>query len=203
MEWVFGYGSLIWNPGFVHAQACWGALQGWHRAACRYSFHARGCHGCPGLMVGLQPGGICQGMAYGVLPKYHDRAFAYLDKREGHGRAYFRQKLPVMLAPQCPDAESITVQAWAYVDNPEHEGYVGEMTVETIAQLIAQGVGKYGSSYDYVAQLLERLQHQGVAEPKLELAFRLATTLRQQPVVPVPYSKNNPQTVPPKEEKSE
>ncbi len=191
MEWVFGYGSLIWKPEFPYAHAKWGVLKGWHRANCRYSFKARGCHGCPGLMVGLQKGGDCKGVAYAISAENEEEVFAYLDRREGQGNAYFRQKIPVVLTGKnAQSTKQTVVQAWAYVDNPAHEGYVGEMEIPKIAQLIAQGVGQHGESYEYVEQLLLHLQRQGIREPKLEQAFALATQLRQKTVVPVAYSKN-------------
>ncbi len=174
LEWVFGYGSLIWNPGFAYTNATWGVLHGWQRACCRYSFRHRGTPQKPGLVVGLREGGTCKGVAYAILPSEIGKTFAYLDSREGDG--YLRQKLPIAF----PKGHSPRfIEAWVYVPNPQHPSYFGGMNLEHIAPLVAHGLGESGESYVYVKTLLEHLRQQGIHEDELEYVLAKAALLRE------------------------
>ena len=173
MEWVFGYGSLIWNPGFAYRTRLWGVLHGWQRACCRYSFHHRGTHQAPGLVAGLRPGGQCKGLVYALPAEAEAAAFAYLDDREGEG--YLRQKLPIEL----PRGHSPRfVEAWVYVPNTQHESYFGGLDAQKMAELVAHGVGKSGEAYVYMQTLLEHLRHEQIHEAELEHVFSLAEAIR-------------------------
>ena len=82
LVWYFGYGSLMWNPGFVHEAFEPAALEGWSRALCIYSTHYRGTPARPGVVLGLRPGGRCVGRAIGVAAEREAEVTAYLDARE-------------------------------------------------------------------------------------------------------------------------
>ena len=175
-EWVFGYGSLIWNPGFAYTTRVWGLLHGWQRACCRYSFHHRGTHQRPGLVAGLRPGGECKGVAYALPAASQAQAFAYLDAREGEG--YLRQKLPIEL----PKGHSPRfVEAWVYVPNTQHESYFGGLEAREMAKLVAHGVGESGTAFAYMESLLIDLRREGIEEAELEQVFSLAQQMRPLP----------------------
>lgn len=197
MLWVFGYGSLIWRPGFAFADRRPARLEGWQRGFVRYSYRHRGTPERPGLVVGLKPGGHCVGMAYAVTPGHEAEALAYLDEREGAG--YRRTEQPVALTgPTTPlpgadgsaeagteaaaepavGTEQRTVQAVTYVPNPEHPSYFGEQDPARIAELVAHGVGESGSAYDYLHALVQQLEALAVHEPELEHTLREAARLR-------------------------
>jgi cation transport protein ChaC len=166
---VFGYGSLIWRPGFPHRERRPALLQGYHRAFCRYSHHHRGTPERPGLVIGLREGGTCTGFAYGVTSQDVDATLAYLDEREGAG--YLRRALPVrVLAP----GEETTVAAWVYIPNPQHPTYFGEQGTQRLVELVATGRGASGTALDYLRDLLTHLRQQGVDEPELAAVLAAA-----------------------------
>src|SRR5690349_2563312 len=80
--WVFGYGSLIWKPGFEFVEQRPARLIGEHRSLCIYSMVHRGTPEKPGLVLGLDRGGACQGVAFRVARKQRDATVAYLRERE-------------------------------------------------------------------------------------------------------------------------
>ena len=96
--WVFGYGSLMWNPGFVHLRAEKAVLHGAHRALCIYSTHYRGTPDKPGLVFGLKAGGSCVGMAFEVAAADREAVIAYLRAREQISMVYHEVVRPVRLA---------------------------------------------------------------------------------------------------------
>lgn len=175
VQWVFGYGSLIWNPGFRFVERQPALLEGYHRAFCRYSFRHRGTPEAPGLVIGLREGGTCLGMAYRLVPAAEAEALAYLDGREGAG--YHRLVRPVRL--QAPAAVR-TLPAWVYVPNPEHPSYFGRQDPAQVARIVADGRGESGTALDYLASLVAHLRTLGVEEPELLDVLRRAQALQPQ-----------------------
>ena len=96
--WVFGYGSLMWNPGFAYAEARRARLTGYHRAFCIYSIHYRGTERRPGLVLGLDRGGVCEGIAFRLAPETRAATLAYLRRRELIYGVYREALVPVHLA---------------------------------------------------------------------------------------------------------
>jgi cation transport protein ChaC len=175
--WVFGYGSLLWNPGFAWSERRPALLQGYHRAFCRYSFRHRGTPEAPGLVIGLQEGGSCLGLAYRIAAGATAAALAYLDGREGAG--YHRLAQPIQLQGSAPDPVSAgTVTAWVYVPNTDHPSYFGQQDPARIAGLVATGKGESGTALDYLRALIAQLKRLGVAEPELTEVLRRAEALR-------------------------
>ncbi len=172
-QWVFGYGSLLWNPGFPYAERQAALLEGYHRAFCRYSFRHRGTPEAPGLVIGLREGGVCLGVAYRLAPAAQAGALAYLDGREGAG--YHRLVRPVHLRGP---AGGRTVPAWIYVPNPGHPSYFGRQDVTQVASLVAHGRGESGTALDYLAALVAQLKSLGVEEPELVDVLRRAQALK-------------------------
>lgn len=171
--WVFGYGSLMWNPGFAWLERRATVLTGWQRAFCRYSFRHRGTPQSPGLVIGLREGGECKGIAFRPDPAQATRALEYLDAREGDG--YHRLRLAVTLDGGSPPR---TVPAWVYVPNTGHPSYFGRQDPGHVARLVARGAGESGTAYDYLVALIGELECLGVEEPELGDVLRRAALLR-------------------------
>ena len=166
--WIFGYGSLIWRPGFSFTRRHTARLEGWHRAFCRYSFHHRGTPEAPGLVVGLRPGKTCVGIAFAVEAAGEAQALATLDTREGEG--YLRRKVTVTLLDEgaaTGGTNTATTEAWTYIPNREHPSYFGEEGRGRLVPLVAMGRGKSGAAIDYLRDLISHLNALGVEEPDL------------------------------------
>jgi cation transport protein ChaC len=165
--WVFAYGSLIWNPGFAYADRRPARLHGYHRRFCIRSTRYRGTPETPGLVLGLDRGGSCHGIAFLVPAEHAAEALAYLDRREIPDPVYRRRLLPVRLA--CGSRTG----ALTYVARRDWPGYCRLPTHET-ATMIGRGQGAMGSNREYLLRTLDGLRAAGIADPALEL---LATRL--------------------------
>lgn len=164
LVWFFGYGSLMWRTGFAPDAFEWAELEGWHRALCIYSYHYRGTHARPGLVLGLAPGGRCVGRAIGVRVERGPEVLAYLDERELlTDYVYERREVPLRLVEH-----GQTVDAWAYVSIPDHPHFAGGLAREETLRLVRQGVGLAGSNLDYLGNTVAHLQAMAIAEPELE-----------------------------------
>ena len=97
--WVFGYGSLLWNPGFEVAEAAQASLPDYHRSFCMRSIHHRGSEAEPGLVLALdeQPGALCEGLALRAADGTEEATIAYLRERELVSSAYLEKMLHVDL----------------------------------------------------------------------------------------------------------
>lgn len=170
--WVFGYGSLIWNPGFPVARSCVARLEGWHRSFCMRSIHHRGSEAEPGLVLALDraEGAVCDGVAFAVMPGAEAETLAALRERELISSAYEEAWLPVRLA------EGAEVQALVYVIERGHVQYCGGLALEEQAQIIAQAVGGRGTNRDYLYASADHLAALGIADADLGW---LATRVRE------------------------
>src|SRR6476661_4514902 len=172
--WVFGYGSLMWSPGFSYIQKARGRIHGYHRALCILSTRYRGTKRKPGLVMGLCRGGSCWGMAYRIPRSEVRHALARLWNREMPRRVYRPRLVPVALPG------SRRVQALAFIADPEHPAYVRELDLHGRARLVAQGIGKRGPCIDYIRNTLEHMHEVGVRDPHLERVLDAALSLRNQ-----------------------
>jgi len=114
--WVFGYGSLMWRPGFVFVDRATARLIGAHRALCVYSWVHRGTPERPGLVLGLDRGGNCKGIAYRVAGSERAATITYLRAREQVTMVYREAMRPVWLN----DDPRQRVQALCYVVDRSH-----------------------------------------------------------------------------------
>lgn len=165
--WVFGYGSLMWNPGFAHAEAVPAVLDGHHRAFCIWSRHYRGTPEQPGLVLGLNPGGgRCDGVAFRVDAADGPDVRDYLRERELCGYAYVEAEVPVALR------DGRTCAAYTFIADPDHRHYAGNLAVDEAAEIImgAQGVG--GLNRDYLINTVRELERHGVFDPPLHALLR-------------------------------
>ena len=170
--WVFGYGSLMWRPGFPHLRAVPARLYGFHRQLCVYSHVHRGTPDRPGLVLGLDRGGSCHGLAFEVDPANRDSTLAYLRAREQVTSVYREVFTPIRLL--VPQAE--TVEAVAYVVDRAHQQYAGPLPVEAQLGYVRQGKGQSGDCTDYVMSTLAHLQEMGIHDHLLEsLAAKLGS----------------------------
>ncbi len=162
-RWVFGYGSLIWNPGFPVADRQIARLDGWHRSFCMRSIHHRGSVEAPGLVLALdrQENALCDGVAFAVAPGQEDATVTALRERELVSSAYLETMLPVTLR------QGGTVTALVYVIDPDHDQYCGGLPLEQQARIIARSVGGRGSNRDYLFSTADHLSALGITDPDL------------------------------------
>lgn len=167
--WVFGYGSLIWRPGFAHIETQRARLYGYRRSLCVYSFVHRGTPERPGLVLGLDRGGSCVGLAFRVPGELHGEVMSYLRERELVTRVYLERRLSVRLET------GAIVEAAAYVVDRAHEQYAGALGEAEAASFVEGSVGKSGRNEDYLFSTVEHLQALGIRDHWLEaVAARLA-----------------------------
>lgn len=173
--WVFGYGSLIWNPGFPVAEHRLATLSGYARSFCMSSIHHRGTVEQPGLVLALDPrqGACCQGVAFRVPDESASATVTYLRERELISSAYVERRLPIALdgGPE--------VQALVYVVDTGHEQYVTDLTLEDQARIISTAVGGRGPNTEYLWNTARHLHELGIADADLDwLAARVAELAR-------------------------
>lgn len=168
--WVFGYGSLLWDPGFAPAERQPARVEGWHRSFCMLSIHHRGTEAQPGLVLALDaaPGALCRGAALRVPDGQEETVLAMLRARELVSSAYVERRLPVILA----DARQ--VDAVTFVIDPAHRQYC-RLDPETQAAMIARATGGRGPNRDYLYATAAHLAAEGMADPDLD---RLAARVR-------------------------
>jgi cation transport protein ChaC len=162
--WVFGYGSLMWRPGFEYLERHQARITGYHRAFCVYSHHHRGTPEKPGLVLGLTRGGACRGMLYRVAAGHADDTIAYLREREQVTAVYREVRVNAVKL----DDKSRHTNVLTYVAEPGHEQYAGRLDAPTQAQLIAHGEGKSGRNPEYLASMVEHLREMGIRDSGLE-----------------------------------
>lgn len=159
--WVFGYGSLMWRPGFPFAERRHAFLRGYHRALCVISHVHRGTPERPGLVLGLDRGGSCHGVAFRVSPEDAGDTIAYLRQREQVTKVYVERLLRIRLS----DARE--TQALTYVVDRSHAQYAGVLSYDDLLRLVRQGRGVSGANLDYVRSTHEHLAEMGVVDPVL------------------------------------
>ena len=167
--WVFGYGSLLWKQGFPVAEERRARLIGYTRALCILSHVHRGTPERPGLVLGLEPGGSCDGVAYRVDEAHREDTIAYLRERELVTHVYLERTLPVRLVDE--DRE---VRCLSFVVDPTHPQYAGSLTVEEAAERVCGAIGKGGPNEEYVLNTVARLKEIDIRDERLEaIAARL------------------------------
>ncbi len=160
--WVFGYGSLIWDPGFAVAERRIARVTGWHRSFCMRSIHHRGTPDAPGLVLALDraAGAACDGVAFRVTPGDEAATVAMLRARELVSSAYLETTLPVM-------TKTGPLQALTYVIDAGHVQYC-HLALDEQARIIAQATGGRGANRDYLWATATHLADLGIADPDLE-----------------------------------
>ena len=168
--WVFGYGSLMWRPGFAFVETQAARLGGYRRDMCLLSYHYRGTAAVPGLVCGLMAGeGDCLGRAYRIAADNADAALDYLDRRELITDIYLPRHLPIALAS---GREAI---ARIYIADTAHGQFVGNWSDAEKVGHIVQGTGSEGRSLTYLHNLIDHLRDLGIADARLEALLASAT----------------------------
>ena len=171
--WVFGYGSLLWNPGFPVAERRLARLSGWHRSFCMRSIHHRGTPEAPGLVLALDraPGAACDGLAFRAEPGAEAATLAALRERELISSAYVETRQAVTLQ----GGGGGVVEAVVYVIDPAHPQYVA-LSLDEQARIIADAVGGRGPNREYLWNTADHLAQLGIPDPDL---MHLAAAVRR------------------------
>jgi len=166
--WVFGYGSLMWNPEFPWTRREVARLEGYHRSFCMNSIHHRGTEERPGLVLALDEtrGGACEGLAFEVVRDAADETLAALRERELISSAYVECWLPVMLQT------GERVDALAYVIEKSHVQYRGGLPLEEQARIIARALGGRGPNTEYLYNTVAHLAGLGIVDEDLDWLAR-------------------------------
>jgi cation transport protein ChaC len=161
-RWVFGYGSLMWRPGFSFIERRTAVLHGRRRAFCIYSVHHRGTYERPGLVLGLAPGGSVRGAAYRVAETDWADVYAYLREREQPTETYFEAWREIRI-----DGNGVA-KALIFLSDTRHPQWAGALTLEQQAELIAGSKGLSGRNVDYLRDLVMHLHEDGVRDAGME-----------------------------------
>ncbi|MBN9888727.1 gamma-glutamylcyclotransferase [Salipiger abyssi] len=161
--WVFGYGSLLWNPGFEVAEQAHASLPDYRRSFCMRSIHHRGSEEVPGLVLALdeQPGALCEGLALRAAEGTEEETLAYLRERELVSAAYLEKVLPVDLR------DGRRIEAVTYVIDANHVQYCGGLPLEEQAGIIATAVGGRGPNTEYLYNTATHLDELGIPDAEL------------------------------------
>jgi cation transport protein ChaC len=159
--WVFGYGSLMWRPGFDAEERILATLHGYHRALCVFSHVHRGTPDAPGLVMGLDRGGSCRGIAFRVRAEKREETLAYLRAREQVTMVYLETWHRLRLA------DGRLVQGVAYTVDRAHRQYARLLHEDEVVKLVRQGIGVSGANPDYVRNTHLQLAEMGITDPML------------------------------------
>ena len=171
--WVFGYGSLMWRPGFAFLDRQAATLHGRRRAFCIYSVHHRGTPQRPGLVLGLAPGGSVRGVAYRVAAADWPQTYAYLLEREQPTETYRESTATVRLA------DGGAAQVLVFLSDTQHPQWAGALSPDEQAHLIAGNSGLSGRNIDYLRDLVQHLRAERVRDAGMEALLARVEALEQ------------------------
>lgn len=167
---IFAYGSLIWNPAIEIESTYRCSISGYHRSFCFWTVLGRGCADQPGLMMGLESGGSCDGVAYSIARDKLETELDILFRRELLSYIY----KPTWVKASFENAPNTGTEVLAFVVDSEHDRYCGDLDEDTMVKSLAVAEGPLGKNRDYLYQLVEHLQELGYEEPELtELAAKV------------------------------
>ncbi|MET0668967.1 MAG: gamma-glutamylcyclotransferase [Xanthobacteraceae bacterium] len=175
--WVFGYGSLIWRPGFEYLERAPARMIGLHRSLCVYSFVHRGTPERPGLVLGIDQGGACRGVAYRVAAAKRADTLAYLRGREQVTSVYRETTRTAWLEGK----PGRRVEAVCYTVDRSHPQYAGRLTLEQQLHHVRQGHGRSGNNRDYVIETVAALEALGCRDASLHLLAERLKGLHEAP----------------------
>ena len=178
--WVFAYGSLMWRPGFDFVERVPARVIGAHRSLCVLSYRHRGTPERPGLVLGLDRGGTCRGIAYRVAESRRAATIAYLREREQVTKVYRESMRAVWLTGE-PERQ---VQALCYMVDRAHPQYAGRMSLDEQLHHVRQGHGHSGANRDYVISTVQELEALGFRDPGLHLLAARLKGARDAPPEP-------------------
>ena len=164
--WVFGYGSLMWNPDFKLSEKRTGTVTGYHRSLCLKSMVYRGTSDYYGLVFGLDKGVSCQGIAYRIAEENIHSEMQKIWEREMFAGTYIPTWVNVT-------SKQGAISAVTFVINHEHEHYIPNLELEEIAERVVRAEGTCGTCHDYVQNTVKRLHLLGLRDPALEQLLTL------------------------------
>lgn len=159
--WVFGYGSLMWRPGFDYVERMQATLNGYHRSLCILSVHHRGTLEQPGLVLGLDRGGSCRGIAFRIAPEKTEATLLYLREREQVTMVYRETRHRLRLDT------GERVEGVAFTADRSHSQYARKLSHEALVERVRHGVGVSGNNPDYVRATVVELAHMGIKDRTL------------------------------------
>lgn len=166
--WLFAYGSLMWQPAFRYQQRRPAVLDGYHRALCVYSWLYRGTKENPGLVFGLDRGGLTKGIAYKIRAADAKAVYAAVHAREMVTAVY----RPAWVRCRLPGTGLAAIRALAYVADPAHRQYAGRLSDAATLDLVKAGCGSAGPCTDYVENTAAHLRTLGIRDLALERVSR-------------------------------
>lgn len=169
--WVFGYGSLIWDPAVYVEEYRYGTLPGWRRRFCMKMEGGRGSLECPGLMAALDEGGRCDGVVFRITAELVDRETRFMWNREMFAGAY----VPVFLPVDTPQGH---VEALAFIMDRSNPRYMPGLAEDEAARMIARAEGRLGRNYDYLDSLVRHLADLGITDADMQRLHNLAARYR-------------------------
>ena len=167
---VFGYGSLMWRPGFPYLSRQLATIRGRHRRLCVYSWVHRGTQERPGLVLGLDRGGACRGVVFEVADSESAGVVEYLRAREQVTMVYLERVVPALRA------DGTVVEALTYVVDRSHPQYAGKLGLDDTLEVVSGATGRSGRNEDYVLSTADHLTEVGVAD---RILHSVAAALRQ------------------------
>jgi cation transport protein ChaC len=176
--WIFAYGSLMWNPALEFAEQTTGRVQGWRRSFCFWTPLGRGTPELPGLMLALERGGDCEGIAYRLAPHQLESELAILWNREMLAGFYRPQWVPAQLR----DGRIVT--AVTFEVDPSHCQYCGDLPIDKVAHHLAFAEGRRGASRDYLANTAAHARALGIVDPYIEDLVARVSRLRGAELLP-------------------
>jgi cation transport protein ChaC len=159
--WVFGYGSLMWNPAFEFSERRLGTIRGWHRRFCLWLSRGRGSPDCPGLMLALDRGGVCRGVAFRIPARKARQELLLVWRREMLSGAYLARWVSVA-------TDEGPIRAVTFVVNQAHTRYSGKLTAAETAERIIAAAGELGSCLDYFERTVRILRTLEVNDAALD-----------------------------------
>lgn len=172
--WLFAYGSLIWNPCIKLAEQRVGILYGWHRRFCLWVPAGRGTRDNPGLMLGLDRGGSCRGVALRIAAADVPTELLLVWRREMVVSSYVPRWVKVFDGKQ-------TLEAIAFTINPHHRMYAGKLSLEETVNTLATARGSIGTAADYLFQTCNGLEQWQIRDQSLQKLANLVR-LKLQPL---------------------
>jgi cation transport protein ChaC len=168
--WIFGYGSLMWDPGIPYVKWAPALIFGYHRALCIYSSRWRGTPERPGLVLGLNRGGACRGIAFLIKAAEVSFALEALWAREMRRAVY----QPRLVRAHLPNRQA---RVLTFIADPHHAGYAGKLSVRQTARLIATCHGVRGPNLEYLTRTVDHLAELGVRDHHLLRVLAAARAL--------------------------
>lgn len=169
--WVFAYGSLMWNPEFIYEEMKPAHICGYHRRFCLKCLHFRGSPVQPGLVLGLDRGGSCRGVAFKIAPEHLKTALKSLWEREmGNSDAYLPKRVPVVLDNDLDNK----VMACVFICNARSGHYLSSRCHMTAAEIIRDARGVRGTNFEYLERTVLQLRDMNIHDTQIEDVYKYA-----------------------------